>query len=147
MTRFQKKISFVSVLMVTLMLWLTVPFQSIFAAMIPTEQAATALSYRGIRMVIAVSFSQTYKRNAFNNGFPVLECPELVSWLEERHGGAGPYHPSPLIFLAGFATRTRHLRLGTAIATHRVVTAAYSPLMTWAKRRKSRVSMVSLGWW
>jgi probable F420-dependent oxidoreductase len=37
-------------------------------------------------------------------------------WLEERHGGAGPYHPSPLIFLAGFATRTRRLRLGTAIA-------------------------------
>jgi probable F420-dependent oxidoreductase len=37
-------------------------------------------------------------------------------WLEERHGGAGPYHPSPLIFLAGFATRTHRLRLGTAIA-------------------------------
>jgi alkanesulfonate monooxygenase SsuD/methylene tetrahydromethanopterin reductase-like flavin-dependent oxidoreductase (luciferase family) len=37
-------------------------------------------------------------------------------WLEERHGGAGPYHPSPLIFLAGFATRTQRLRLGTAIA-------------------------------
>jgi len=36
-------------------------------------------------------------------------------WLEERHGGHGPYHPSPLIFLAGFATRTQHLRLGTAI--------------------------------
>lgn len=37
-------------------------------------------------------------------------------WLEERHGGAGPYHPSPLIFLAGFAARTQRLRLGTAIA-------------------------------
>jgi len=37
-------------------------------------------------------------------------------WLEERHGGHGPYHPSPLIFLAGFATRTQRLRLGTAIA-------------------------------
>jgi alkanesulfonate monooxygenase SsuD/methylene tetrahydromethanopterin reductase-like flavin-dependent oxidoreductase (luciferase family) len=37
-------------------------------------------------------------------------------WLEERHSGGGPYHPAPLIFLAGYATRTRRLRLGTAIA-------------------------------
>jgi homoaconitate hydratase len=45
------------------------------------EQAATALAFRGIRMVIAASFSQTYKRNAFNNGFIVFECPELVADL------------------------------------------------------------------
>lgn len=45
------------------------------------EQAATALAFRGIRMVIAASFSQTYKRNAFNNGFVVIECPELVNDL------------------------------------------------------------------
>ena len=32
-------------------------------------------------MVIAASFSQTYKRNAFNNGFVVFECPELVDDL------------------------------------------------------------------
>jgi homoaconitate hydratase len=46
------------------------------------EQAATALAFRGIRMVVAASFSQTYKRNAFNNGFVVTECPELVSDLQ-----------------------------------------------------------------
>ena len=45
------------------------------------EQAATALAARGIRLVIAASASQTYKRNAFNNGFIVLECPELVDDL------------------------------------------------------------------
>jgi len=39
------------------------------------EQAATALKYRGIRMIIAGSYSQTYKRNAFNNGYIVIECP------------------------------------------------------------------------
>ena len=33
-------------------------------------------------MVIAASFSQTYKRNAFNNGFVVFECPELVDDLK-----------------------------------------------------------------
>ena len=41
------------------------------------EQAATALKYRGIAMVIAASFSQTYLRNAFNNAFICLESPAL----------------------------------------------------------------------
>lgn len=43
------------------------------------EQAATALKYFGIRLVIAGSFSETYKRNAINNGFVLLECPGLVT--------------------------------------------------------------------
>src|SRR5213082_2585848 len=45
------------------------------------EQAATALKFKGIPCVMAASFSETYKRNAFNNGFVVLECPELVTHL------------------------------------------------------------------
>jgi homoaconitate hydratase len=45
------------------------------------EQAATALKFKGIPCVIAGSFSETYKRNAFNNGFVVFECPELVTHL------------------------------------------------------------------
>jgi len=51
------------------------------------EQAATALKYFGIPCVVAASFSETYKRNAFNNGFVVFECPGLVEWL--RQSGAG----------------------------------------------------------
>jgi homoaconitate hydratase len=43
------------------------------------EQAATALKYRGVQMVITGSASQTYMRNALNNGFLVLEVPELVN--------------------------------------------------------------------
>ena len=46
------------------------------------EQAATALKFRGLQMVIAGSYSQTYKRNAFNNGYVVIECPELVDDLK-----------------------------------------------------------------
>jgi homoaconitate hydratase len=45
------------------------------------EQAATALKFKGIPCVIAASFSETYKRNAFNNGFVVFECPDLVTHL------------------------------------------------------------------
>ena len=45
------------------------------------EQAATALASRGIQCVIGASSSQTYKRNAFNNGFIVLECPDLTDHL------------------------------------------------------------------
>lgn len=48
------------------------------------EQAATCLKYRGIQLVVAGSYSQTYKRNAFNNGFIVIECPALVQLIKER---------------------------------------------------------------
>ena len=48
------------------------------------EQAATCLKLRGIPCVIAWSFSETYKRNAFNNAFLVFECPELVEHFEGR---------------------------------------------------------------
>jgi homoaconitate hydratase len=51
------------------------------------EQAATALKFRGIPCVIAASFSETYTRNAFNNGFPVLECAALVDSLAGRFAG------------------------------------------------------------
>ena len=36
-------------------------------------------------MVIAGSFSQTYLRNAFNNGFLCIECPDLVAQLRLDH--------------------------------------------------------------
>ncbi len=42
------------------------------------EQAVTALKCAGIPLVIAGSFSQTYLRNAFNNGFLCIEAPGLV---------------------------------------------------------------------
>ena len=50
------------------------------------EQAATALIYRGIQLVMAGSFSQTYKRNAINNGFLVIETPELLADLKSEFG-------------------------------------------------------------
>ena len=45
------------------------------------EQAVTALQAAGIGLVIAASFSQTYLRNAYNNGFVCVVCPALVSFL------------------------------------------------------------------
>ncbi|MBI5266340.1 MAG: homoaconitase, partial [candidate division Zixibacteria bacterium] len=50
------------------------------------EQAATALKHRGIRLVIAGSFNETYKRNALNNGFLAIEAPELVNDLKRLFG-------------------------------------------------------------
>lgn len=50
------------------------------------EQAATALKHRGIRLVLAGSFSETYKRNAINNGFLVVEAPDLVTDLRAQFG-------------------------------------------------------------
>jgi len=48
------------------------------------EQAATALKYCGIQLVITGSASQTYLRNALNNGFLVLEVPELVNDFKKK---------------------------------------------------------------
>jgi len=50
------------------------------------EQAATSLKYKGIQLVFAGSFSETYKRNAINNGFLVIEAPELVNDLKIQFG-------------------------------------------------------------
>jgi homoaconitate hydratase len=48
------------------------------------EQAVTCLKAKGIALVIAASFSQTYLRNAYNNGFLCIEVPELVKHLREQ---------------------------------------------------------------
>src|SRR5437867_847713 len=61
------------------------------------EQAATALKFKGIPCVIAASFSETYKRNAFNNGFVVFECPELVAYLRENLKDRAPTMVGPEI--------------------------------------------------
>jgi homoaconitate hydratase len=50
------------------------------------EQAATALKYKGIQLVVAGTFNETYKRNALNNGFLLIECPELVNDLKSKFG-------------------------------------------------------------
>jgi homoaconitate hydratase len=73
------------------------------------EQAVTALQAKGIAMVIAGSYSQTYLRNAFNNGFPCIESPELVERVREllapeMEGGAKTILPGDEIevdFAAG----------------------------------------------
>src|SRR6266852_182305 len=52
------------------------------------EQAVTALKAKGIPLVIAASFSQTYLRNAYNNGFLCVEVPELAKRLREQFAGA-----------------------------------------------------------
>ena len=48
------------------------------------EQAVTALQAKQIALVIAGSFSQTYLRNAFNNGYLCIECPPLVQKLKQE---------------------------------------------------------------
>ncbi len=51
------------------------------------EQAATALKFRGVQLIIAGSFSQTYSRNAYNNGYICVECPRLVEDLKAAFKG------------------------------------------------------------
>jgi homoaconitate hydratase len=53
------------------------------------EQAATAIKYSGIPIVICGSFGDIFKRNAINNGLICVECPELVSDLTEQYAKGG----------------------------------------------------------
>jgi homoaconitate hydratase len=50
------------------------------------EQAATSLKYKGIACIVAGSLGETYKRNAINNGFLVIECAELANDLKAEYG-------------------------------------------------------------
>ena len=61
------------------------------------EQAATALKYAGVNLILAGSFSETFKRNAINNGLLVLECPELVQLLRKK----GSKNPKALTWRSG----------------------------------------------
>ncbi|MBU8870985.1 MAG: homoaconitase [Gemmatimonadales bacterium] len=53
------------------------------------EQAATALQAAGIQLVIAGSYSQTYLRNAINNGFVCVECPTLSDAMRSHFANEG----------------------------------------------------------
>jgi homoaconitate hydratase len=73
------------------------------------EQAVTALKAAGIPLVIAGSFSQTYLRNAFNNGFLCIEVPELVKKLravfaESKEKSIIPGHNIEVDFTSGTVT-------------------------------------------
>lgn len=48
------------------------------------EQAVTCLKAKQIQLVVAGSFSQTYLRNAYNNGFLCIEVPALIKRLREQ---------------------------------------------------------------
>ncbi|NLT49921.1 MAG: homoaconitase [Ignavibacteria bacterium] len=50
------------------------------------EQAATALKYKGIKIVIAGSLNATYQRNAINNGFLCIELPQFIYDLKNECG-------------------------------------------------------------
>jgi homoaconitate hydratase len=63
------------------------------------EQAATALQAAGVALVIAASFSQTYLRNAFNNGFICVECPAFVDAVADQL--AGPVADGTLTVVPG----------------------------------------------
>lgn len=53
------------------------------------EQAATAIKYAGIPLVIAGSFGDIFKRNAINNGLICIESPELVTDLTNEYAKDG----------------------------------------------------------
>ncbi|EIW67940.1 hypothetical protein TREMEDRAFT_44947 [Tremella mesenterica DSM 1558] len=53
------------------------------------EQAATAIKYAGIPLVICGSFGDIFKRNSINNGLILVESPQLISDLTAWFGKDG----------------------------------------------------------
>jgi homoaconitate hydratase len=51
------------------------------------EQAVTALLASGIKAVVAESLAPAFRRNAWNNGFPAVERPDLVRSIRARYPG------------------------------------------------------------
>lgn len=87
------------------------------------EQAATALKYAGVPVVLAGSFSDVFKRNAINNGLICLQCPELVEDLTLEYGkdgqrGAGGKKEGELSVLLRNATVSLESRTGKVQLTH-----------------------------
>jgi homoaconitate hydratase len=71
------------------------------------EQAVTALQAKGYPLVVAASFSQTYLRNAFNNGFICVECPGVVERIRAaRPDRTGRFWMPGDVMEVGFATGT-----------------------------------------
>lgn len=72
------------------------------------EQAATALKYAGVPIVISATFGDIFKRNAINNGLVCLECEELVQDLtreyarDGKRGNGGKKEGEISVFLEGF---------------------------------------------
>lgn len=57
-------------------------------------------------------------------------------WMEEHHGVRDHYWPSPLMVLAGFATRTSRLRLGTDVMSNGRFVEALSVIRAlWTQER------------
>ncbi|MFQ5702167.1 MAG: aconitase family protein [Acidobacteriota bacterium] len=87
------------------------------------EQAVTCLQAAGIAMVIAASFSQTYLRNAFNNGFACIECPALVARLREVFADAIQERTATII-----REETVAVDFASATITFRGTRFAFTPL-------------------
>jgi len=87
------------------------------------EQAVTALQAKGIAIVIAGTFSQTYLRNAYNNGFACVECPELVARVRDQlkteiAGGGRTFIPGDFL----------KIDFGRSTAAYRGETFRFPPL-------------------
>ncbi|MEA2071226.1 MAG: 3-isopropylmalate dehydratase [Asgard group archaeon] len=48
------------------------------------EQAVQCLKAAGVAAIIGVSFARIYYRNAINNAFPLIQCPEAAKYMFEN---------------------------------------------------------------
>ena len=87
------------------------------------EQAVTSLQAKRIALVVAGSYSQTYLRNAINNGFVCVECPELSDALRTHHAEQASAGAKTIV-----ADETLALDFQRSVATWRGTEYGFAPL-------------------
>lgn len=48
------------------------------------EQAVTCLKAVGVAAIVGISFGRIFYRNAINNAFPLIQCPEATNYIFEK---------------------------------------------------------------
>lgn len=48
------------------------------------EQAVTCLKAAGVAAIVGVSFGRIFYRNAINNAFPLIQCPQAANFIFEN---------------------------------------------------------------
>ena len=103
------------------------------------EQAVTSLKHAGIALILAGSFSETYKRNAINNGVLALEAPELVQDLLDDYGRelltVSTGHSATINFLSSSLSYNRKTYIYSPVGTAAQELVLTDGLENWVKER------------
>jgi len=57
-----------------------------FGAGSSRQQAVDCFAALGVSLIICESIGAIYKRNAINSGFPIMTCPGIIKYVDQKDG-------------------------------------------------------------